>query len=180
MVSLTVIVENDKALAAKLRELGRAGAARAMTSAMRAGMTVLRKAVRAQIPDAKTPGHDNKGFRDSVGSRFVRRKLSGILGAKIGIGVGKNAGWAKIRKSIPKGHRKKGFAAFKSQSAKTHFHFLALGTENRRNKRGANRGRVQPGGYVPRALASAGSTAMAIMEKKLRDRIEAEALKGPN
>lgn len=179
MMTVKTALTGDRVLVARLENLTKEGSRRAMRSALGAGMAVVRKAIRAQIPDAITPGHDNEDFRKAVGSRFQARRGKGLTAAKVGVDVGRAKGWAKVRRSIPKGQRRAAWKTFKAENRppNPHFHLLSAGTVRRKTKTSANRGRVNPGNYVPRGVAASMASVGMIVEAQLRIKIYDEALK---
>ena len=178
MLNLKATITGDKALAAKLQRLSTQGASRAMRKALRPGMNYLVKEVQNQIPNATTDGHDNNNIRKVVGTRLTSKRGEGLVGAKVGFNVGKTKGWAQAKKALAPGtNRRKAFAKHRSAQGTPHAHLLALGTKNRRTKRGVNRGQVKPGGFVPKAAAAASSTVGTMIVNKLLEQIEIEAKK---
>ena len=180
MMVVKTALSGDRALVLRLENLSKEGSKRAMQSALAKGMQVVRNAIRKQIPDAITPGHDNEDFRKAVGSRFVKKRGKGIVAAKVGVDVGRAKGWAKVRRSIPKGQRRAAWERFKAENTpfNPHFHLLSAGTSVRRTKTtGANRGRMTAGNYVPRGVAASMANVGLIIEAQLRIKIYDEALK---
>lgn len=180
MIDLKAVIEGDQDLMVKFENLTRGGQSRAMRAAMNVGMKLIREAIRTRIPDAKTPGHDNSDFRKAIGNRFVRSRGEGQTAAKVGVNVGPDRKWAKIRKTVAKGQRRKAYSNYRQTRASApHFHLLAMGTAMRRTRlTRANRGRVKPGNFVPDAAATVAASVGSAMESELRARIYAEATKG--
>lgn len=112
---------------ARLSSLAYAGAARASSKGIRAGLKVLVKAMRAGVPV------DKGLLRQSLGTRFRKTGKDAVIRAKAGLNVGKKQG------------QKRGYAP--------HAHLVALGTQPRwkgikygytRGVKGKKRGKYDP------------------------------------
>ena len=172
MLDIQAIITGDAALQAKFESLSNKGSRLSLRSALNIGMKVLRVAIKAAIPDAKTPGHDMKHIRKAVGMRFVSKRRLGLTEAKVGFHVGKQRE-TRVSKAARKLRGEKRKAA---PHRTPHAHLLAAGTGMRRTKlTHANRGLVKPGNYIPRAVATSSSAAGAAMESKLREEIYKDA-----
>lgn len=120
-------------LQAKLQDLAYAGASRASSKGIRAGLKVLENAQKAAAPVGKTGA-----LKASIGSRFLKVR-KGFTTAKAGINVG--------RKRTKVGVEAKG----RDKKYAPHSHLVALGTQPRwagvkygRVKVGRNKSRYAP------------------------------------
>ncbi len=115
VVDFVVQISGERVLRATLEQLATKETRRAARKALNSGMSILKRALRAAAPDPETPGHDGKGLRAAINSRHKRNSRSGIVEAKVGIGVGKS------KYSKAKGN----------QQRAPHLHLIALGTQDR-------------------------------------------------
>ena len=100
-------ITGEADLEATLKKLSDRTADKVARSALRAGLTVIARAMRKAAPRGPTGN-----LRKAIGSRLVRSRKTGVVTAKAGINVGKN---------------RKGRAP--------HGHLVALGTKPRTRKR---------------------------------------------
>lgn len=109
-------------------------------AAARGGAGELMKGIRGAIPKARTRGHSNRSTKKSLGRRTINKPS--VFQVKIGFNVGR---------------RKPGrnYAA----------HLVIMGTAARQTGTGANRGRIQNTGTVPRGVRSALPRAMEASRK---------------
>ena len=174
MLDLHATITGDAALQAKFEALATKDSKRAFRAALNAGLKILRTAIRAAIPEAKTPGHNMKHIRKAVGMRFVSKRKTGLTEAKVGFHVGKQ----RETKAAKAARKLKGEKRKAAPHRTPHAHLLAAGTGMRRTRlTHANRGRVGAGGYIPRAVSSSSSAVGALMESTLREEIYKDATK---
>ena len=175
MLKIKTVITGDAQLKARLNRLITIGTDRAVRKSVRAGGDVMQSAIKKEVPNAVTPGHDNEHIRGAVGQRVASKK--GYIYCKVGFNVGRTVGWAAMRKTIPKGQRRSAHARLRNSQTVNHAVVLAAGSKPRRTKSGANRGRVTAGGYIPRAVAKASTTAGQAIVSSLETQIAIEAMK---
>ncbi len=147
----------DKALDRRLQEVGTRIANKAVAAGIRAGLTTISKAIRSEI--------DNPRVRKAIGSRFKRKRTKGITSAKVGGGVGRRGA-----KPARRGRAGVGIT-------KENVHWYLLGTAQRANQHGHNRGRMPPHPAVKLGFAKSQSSAMAKVSERIRSTIDREVNK---
>lgn len=115
VVDFMVEITGDRLLKATLEQLSTRETRRAARKALTSGTSVLTRALKAAVPAAKTPGHSSRSLQQSIRGRQKRNKRSGIVEAKVGIGVGRR------KYSEAKGNLQRA----------PHLHLIALGTGER-------------------------------------------------
>ena len=145
---MSATITGDKALDRKLRSLGDKGARKAAASGIRAGLTVVARAIRSEIPPHM------KSIKKSIGSRFAKNRRKGIQEAKAGANVGK-----KRPKQTP------------------HAHLILAGTQERRTKAGRRTGRVVAIPAVRDGYAKSQGQATERIKQKMGEVIQKEAAK---
>ena len=151
-------ITGHKELDRKLAKLGGPVARKVCASGVRAGLGVVRKAIREEVPVASV--------RKVVASRFKRRTKKSALVAKVGAGVGKHKTKQVAKRSRP------GVGIGKQNA-----HWYFLGTSTRATRRGANRGRMPQNDAVRRGFSKSRALAVVAMLRKMREQIEREAKK---
>jgi hypothetical protein len=166
----------------KLAHLEKRAARRVAAKGIRAGLTVVGKAMRSAINASDASPELKREARKTIGQRF-QRKVAGGLGpqAKVGFSV------AKRTKQIAKARaaRTKRVEAGKSGgrgvgiSAKN-IHWFVLGTDEREHKSGHSTGKIDGvfGDVTRQALATSQGAALAAARAKMSAEIKKEALKG--
>jgi HK97 gp10 family phage protein len=123
-VKFSLDAKEVELLRRQLHSLGRTGAGRASRKAIRAGLKVVERAIKATAPVGparRVKGRNIVGgtLRNAVGSRFITdRRANGIDRAKVGLNVGK--GRAPVKGST-----------LRKQDYAPHAHLVALGTQPR-------------------------------------------------
>lgn len=143
------------ALEATLRDLGKKIAGKAVTAGIRAATKTVTKAIQTELPSR---------LRPAIGS-LVKKFRSGYILAKSGASVGKRKP-AKSRNGRPG----VGISA-------NNIHWYILGTTQRRNKAGANRGRMPAHPAVKAGYAKSESSALAAARTQIQITIERETTK---
>jgi hypothetical protein len=95
-------------------------------SAMVAGLGELRKSIKRETPKGPT-----RTLYRSIGSRFAKSRKTKQMAAKVGVNVGKKRN---------------------SKSFAPHAAMVTIGTTQRKNKSGANRGSVDGNNFVERGV----------------------------
>ena len=166
-----VFITGDKALDATLKQLERHACKRATVSGVRAGLTVLAKAIRREInaTACKTPHAASlkAGMRKAVKSRFARKKPGSAYEAKAGFAVGMKG--AKRSERLSRGETATSDKHI-GVSGKTAHWFAHTGTESAPMA-------PQSKGVIPRAYDASAGPAMARIKQKTRERIRVEAQK---
>jgi hypothetical protein len=153
----TTFLTGDKALDRALKEIGGKISQKAIAAGVRAGLSEMRKAMRAATP--------NSSARKTIAARFKRRKKFGTTEAKVGAGVGKHKGG--------KGGTNGGVGISKQNA-----HWYFMGTNSRvTNKNGADRGAMPKADGVRIGAAVSGASALMKLQKKTRQVLEKEAAK---
>lgn len=161
-----VIVLGMKELDRALKELGARGSRRIVVSGMRAGLTVIARAVRKEITATRT-GTEHEaslraGMRKAVKSRFAKRKRGGDYEAKVGFGVGMKGSKRAERLSRGETTSPKRIGV----TATTARWFAMTGTKQFE---------PQFKGVIQRAYAASAGPAMQKATAKMRQRIPIEA-----
>jgi Bacteriophage HK97-gp10, putative tail-component len=141
---LSVQIIGDKRLERKLDRLAKREISRIDRNAIGKGMTVVRQAIRAEVP-----GH-MKAIKKSVNSRYKKFSKKGLREAKIGAGVGK-----KKKEQVPHGH------------------FILMGTRERRHKSGKSVGRIVAVAAVRTGYAKSAATAKKAIEQSAAAGVQA-------
>lgn len=153
------IVQGEADLLRKFDELRGREQGQIARKAILAGLARLNDAARSSVPAARTPGHDTQSIRESIRYRLATardsRKTSqaGI----VGVGVGR-----RRRQSLMAAHTARVAGAKRTGGAARHAHWYVLGTQQRANSSGANRGRTSANPVMDRAQAKAGLAAERI------------------
>lgn len=99
------------------------------------GGVIMAREMRKEVPQAKTPGHNNRTVKKRIGHRVFKARLLGSGNVKAGVNVGRprlrrgdKGGWGTV---------------------------LAAGSQDRYTQAGAYRGRVQKNPFVKRGFARA-------------------------
>lgn len=153
-MSSSVIVEGANALDATLQGVRDSVRKRIMRGAVNKALVIVAGEIRKSVPQAKTRGHSNRRIKKSVGYRKYLAKPD-LYSGKAGLRVGST----------------------RNATIAPHAHFMALGTQERRTKSGASRGRVMPRGFVPQAYSRAQPKALEEMRKRFKKAVEREAEK---
>lgn len=139
----------DRRLVAKFEGLANREIRRIDRNAVNRGITIIRKAIRGEVPSHM------KSIRRSIGGRFKKSKTTGLREAKVGSGVGK-----KKAAQIP------------------HAHLILLGTKDRVQKStGRQVGRLKPLAAVRSGFAKSKSVADDAIRRGLRDGVQKAAAK---
>lgn len=199
MIGLGATITGDKALDAKLRNLGDKTAKKAMRAGVNASLAKIASAVRAAVNAAPVPGPNATSLkaqaRALIGKRFGKAKAGASRGdvqAKAGFGVGKKKQTKQeleAQKNARKSQKKKGVGI-----GVANIHWFVLGTaerttgfkkaggkKNRRVVRTGNpirrTGRITPpfAGIVSAAVAASEATALEAARKKVQQVILKEA-----
>lgn len=153
-MSADIITTGIKELDTKLKALPEKVQKKIARAALGQGMTILRKAIIKEAPVGPTGN-----LKQSIGKRFKRLKKEGYTEAKVGINVGKRkAGMAKMTRA-------------------PHGHLVALGTQQRQTKSGANRGVMPANDFVKRATASCENAVVDKIITVIRKKLDAEVAK---
>lgn len=145
----SVEILGDRRLIAKLDGLANREIRRIDRNAVNRGMTLIRKAIRAEIPSHM------KSVKKGVGSRFKKNKKTGLREAKVGSGVGK-----------------------KKAAQTPHSHLILLGTKERVQKStGRKVGRIVPTPAVKNGFAKSKSAASDAIRRGLTDGVQKAAAK---
>jgi len=94
-----VTITGDRTLDRKLKSIANKTAKKAMRAGVRAGLGVIVKAIKSEVPA------NMKDAKRAIGSRFGKNKTSGVVEAKAGAGVGIK--FKKIRKQDSKQKEKR-------------------------------------------------------------------------
>lgn len=156
------IVEGANALEATLTGLRESVRKRIMRNSVNRSLTIIAREIRKSVPPAITPGHDMKRVKKSVGSRRIKAKRDKYAG-KTGLRVGNRI----LDRE----------AGITNNNVAPHAHWVPLGTQDRRTKSGAFRGKVRPRGFVPQAAARAEPKALEEMRKRFKKDFEREVEK---
>ena len=167
------ILTGDKKLDRKLKRLSERSARKVSAAGIRAGLRVIVKGIKSEIP-----GH-MKESRKGIGSRFKRntRKGDGLIMAKAGAKVGINkarqeAAAKKVEATHGKG--KKPGVGISSQN----IGWLLKGTGARRHdKTGKSTGAMPALGAVRRGFAKSKASAFQKIKQNIRKGIQREAAK---
>lgn len=151
-------ITGDKELDAKLLALGQKEARKVAASAIRKGMTVISKAIKAEVKATFKSKTGN--LHNGIGARLKRISSPENVTAKVGVGVGPAKAMAK-----------------KLAGAAAHLHLLALGTQERQTKAGHPTGKVQPNDFVDRGFTKSESAAKDKIIDSLWQGIEKAATK---
>ena len=130
---------------------------KAVSSGVRAGLGVMRTAIRKEIPKASV--------RKVIASRFKKGNKRHQTIAKVGAGVGKHKG-------EPGPRSKPGVGISKNNA-----HWYFLGTTGRFTKSGAFRGNMPKNNAVKRGAMSSRMAAQSRAAKKIREVIDKEVRK---
>lgn len=173
------VLTGDKRVDAKLRHLSHAGSKRAITAGIRASMAVMRKALRAAINASDAEPELKKAARESIGSRFSKKKRETQRNAVVGFSVGKRTGSGA--KMLPARDGQPGVGI-----DHRNIHWFVLGTtvrhtkgEGQRIRKKAHRGSIEPifGDVTSEALISSGGAAIAAARQAIKAAIAIEAKK---
>lgn len=148
-------ITGDAELERTLAALGDDKAAdRVAKSAIGAGLTVLRKAIRAAAPVGPTGN-----LKASIGRRLERATSRRRSVGKAGINVGKQSSRSKEKVNAP------------------HSHLVALGTKQRFHKSGKSVGRMTPNPFVRLATVASTAAVSQAMHTRAAKALERERLK---
>lgn len=145
---------------AKLEGLEKKTAKKIARASINAGLGEMRKEIRKRAPTGKT-----KVLKKSIGNRFRKKKRTELMEAVVGINVGKTYG----------GYTKSGKK--KKANVARHGHLVALGTNVRQNKSGANRGTINPNDFVRQGTEAAMPSVKTKMIAKSKQVLEKELAK---
>jgi hypothetical protein len=157
-------ITGDRELEKTLKTLADKAADQIARSAIGAGLTVMKGAIKKAAPVGNTGM-----LKKSIGSRFERAKKGRPVVAKAGINIGKR------KKNRP--HK---------VAIGPHAHLIALGTDDRiRNRIGGKfaylknptprqrfTGRVTPNGFVKAATLSSTARVAAVMKKRAQKKLD--------
>lgn len=117
------------------------------------GLTFLKKKIRKAAPVGPTGN-----LKKSIGSRFKKDRRSKVTSGKVGIDVGKRA---------------------KQQNAVSapHGHLVALGTQQRTNAAGANRGKMPANDFVSQTIDGNWGATQALMARVIEEKLAKEIAK---
>jgi len=152
-MSQNQVVTGDRKLDRQLDRLGDRTAKRINAAAVRSGMAVVRKAVKAEAPRGPTGN-----LKRAIGARFRKKRTTGIYEAKVGANVGKRSA-AKLTRS----------GKVQKANSAPHAHLVILGTSNRRT------GTMPANNFVDRGFAKTQAAALSVMKRRLREGIDREA-----
>lgn len=152
-------ITGDRRLIRRLERLEKGGGRRVSNAAVRKALTIIARGIRSEIP-AKL-----QSVRRTIGSRFKRTRTQSEKQAKAGLSVGKKRGSKAPRRSSRGGV---GIGA-------RNVHWWALGTQERRTRKGRPAGRMPKNNAVGRGYAKSESAAAAAIRQALREGIEREA-----
>lgn len=128
---------------------------RVLRSALRAGLTVVRRAILAAIP-SRSDGGPRQRFPPTIGIR-IGKDREGRIESKVGVFVG---------------------SARKKKNANNWWVGVhASGSQRRRTKRGADRGQIRTEDWVQRGYALSAHAAQGKIAAKARELIDKEILK---
>jgi len=150
-MSANQVVTGERKLDRQLKQLGDKTAKRINAAAIRSGMAVVRKAVKAETPRGPTGN-----LKRSIGARFKKKRTTGIYEAKVGGNVGKRS-----KESTTRGGK------VRKANAAPHAHLVLLGTSERFNKSGASRGTMPANNAVSRGFAKSQARARQVISQKL-------------
>jgi len=157
-MSQNQVVTGDRKLDRELERLGDRTAKRINAAAVRSGMAVIRKAVKAEAPRGP-----NGNIKRAIGARFRKKRTTGIYEAKVGANVGK-----RINQRTTKSGK------IQKANSAPHAHLVILGTAERLTKSGARRGTMKPNNFVDRGFAKSQGHALSVMKRRLREGIDRE------
>lgn len=146
--AVSISITGDKRIIRSLNRLSNRGIRAADRKAVGQGLTVIAKAIKAEVPSHM------KSVRKAIGKRFKKSKKTGLREAKVGMGVGK-----KKSKIAP------------------HAHLIILGTQDRYTKAGRYTGRIEPLPAVKRGYAASRTTAKQKIADVLKKSIASQAKK---
>ncbi len=140
--------------------------ARIASASLAAGLKLLADAGRANVPSALTEGHSGDRFRQAIGQRLGRFKGGGksVFAAKAGLNVGRRAVDKDLSALIGK-RRKVGAAA-------PHAALYALGTSERKQKRGRRTGHMTSNPWFARATAQVSGQAIEAIKNRFVIEVE--------
>lgn len=183
---MVATITGDKELDKNLRRLGGKSANKVSAAAIRAGMRIIQKGIKSEIPSHM------KESRKSIGSRFKRntRKGDGIVMAKVGAAVGmkktkQEAAAERAKATHSQGKGARGKRPGVGISANNIF-WLLMGTKERFHdpvvtatgkKLGASTGVMPKLGAVRRGYAKTKDAATKKIIENLRKGIAREAAK---
>ena len=147
-------ITGDKRTDRRLARLESRDAKRIGRRVVTAGVRVMAKGIKAEVPIASTAGHSNKSTKRAIGWRNKKNRRTNVQEAKAGGNVGK----------------KKGQRA-------PHIHLITIGTRRRQTSSGANRGRVSGNDFVKRAARKTRGAMVAKMRQSARENIAREVRK---
>jgi len=156
------IVEGAKALEATLGGMRESVRKRIMRTAVNRSLTIIAREIRKSVPKATTPGHNMKRVKKSVGSRPYKAKRDYYAG-KTGLRVGNRI----LDKEL----------GITSSTVAPHAHWVPLGTNERRTKKGARRGKVTPRPFVDSAASRAEPAALEEMRQRFKKQFDKEVEK---
>jgi len=149
-------ITGDKALDKALNDIGTKVAARVMTRSIRAGLGVLREAIKDEV----TP----RSVKRAIGSRFKKKKRNQGYRAVVGGAVGK--------RNKGKGGTRGGVGI-----AKQNVHWYLMGTSGRQTASGAGRGSMPKNRAVAVAFQKSSATTMRRVTTKAREELLKEVKK---
>jgi len=156
------IIEGANALEATLSGMRDSVRRRIMRSSVNRALTIIAREIRKSVPKATTPGHDMKRVKKSIGKRDYRSKRDEYAG-KTGLRVGNRI----LDKEL----------GITSSSVAPHAHWVPLGTNERRTKKGARRGKVTPRPFVRSAASRAEPMALEEMRQRFKKQFDKEVEK---
>ena len=148
----------DKELDRKFKRLADKAAKKVAAQGIRAGLRIIAKGIKAEIP-----GH-MKEARKAIGTRFKRKK-TGEVKAIVGGGVGK-------KKKLSQGRDRPGVGI-----GQPNIHWLLLGTNNRFQKSGASTGSTLPIPAVRLGFNKSEAAALQKIKDAIKKGIAREAKK---
>lgn len=156
---MTVSLTGDKALDRAFKRLGDKVAKKVAAQGIRAGLRIIAKGIKSEIP-----GH-MKEARKAIGTRFKRKK-TGETKAIVGGGVGKKKAGSTERGGKP------GVGI-----ARENIHWLLLGTNNRSKESGAFTGSTAPLSAVKLGFSKSEAATLQKIKDTIRKGIAREAAK---
>lgn len=157
----------------KLNHLSGKASKRAIVAGIKASLIPIARAMRTGV-NASSASHElKKAARQSIGSRFTRKRWESVREAKVGFAVGKS------KKSVAKRSAKRGEGRPGAGVSASNIHWFVLGTDERTTKSGKSTGRIEGvfAGVTDAAVGAAGQASLAAASKKIQQVIHREARK---
>lgn len=157
---MSASLTGDKALDRKFKKLADKSANKVAAQGLRAGLRVIAKGIKSEIPSHM------KEARKAIGTRFKRKK-TGEVKAIVGGGVGK-----KKKQKLVDRSGKPGVGI-----SRQNIHWLLLGTNNRVKESGASTGSTLPLPAVQSGFLKSEAAAMQKIKETIKKGIAREVAK---